>query len=81
MWYDSRMRGKNPRIGQGIVEEVLDDAISDKEMNHLLAEDHDEINALLQEAYDARALGKSAPLEPLHILLAEERARFHASRV
>jgi hypothetical protein len=75
------MTTTNPQIGKGIVEEVLDDTISDEEMDYLLAEDHDEINSLLQEAYDAKARGESAPLEPLHILLAEERARFHASRV
>jgi hypothetical protein len=45
-----------------------------------LFEDHDEINALLQEAYDAKERGDSAPLEPLHVLLAEERTRFSASR-
>ena len=75
------MRDTNPRIGKGIVEEVLDDMISDEEMDYLLAEGHDEINALLQEAYDAKARGESALMEPLHILLAEERACFHASGV
>ena len=66
-------------LGKEIVEEVLDDTISDEEMDYLLAVDHDEINALLREAYDAKARGESAPLEPLHILLAEVRARFHAN--
>jgi hypothetical protein len=74
------MRTESQQIGKGIVEEVLDDAISDEEMDFLLAEDHDEINALLQEAYGAKARGESATLEPLHVLLAEERARFLASQ-
>jgi hypothetical protein len=52
----------------------------DDEIDHLVEQDHDEINDLLQQAYDARERGESAPLEPLHILLAEERARFDASR-
>lgn len=72
------MRTTSPRVGKGIVEEVLDDTISDEEMDRLLADRHDEISGLLQEAYDARARGEFAPLEPLHVLLAEERARFKA---
>lgn len=74
------MANVNPRAGKGTLEAVLDDGVSDEEMDRLLAEDRDEIDALLQEAYDARARGDSAPLEPLHILLAEERARFKASQ-
>ncbi len=74
------MRTASQQIGKGIVEEGLDDTMSDEEMDFLLAEDRDEINALLQEAYDAKARGDSAPLEPLHVLLAEERARFLASQ-
>jgi hypothetical protein len=74
------MRTAIQQIGKGIVEAVLDDSISDEEMDDLLAEDHEEINALLQEAYDAKERGEFAPLEPLHVLLAEERARFLASQ-
>jgi hypothetical protein len=51
-----------------------------EEMDCLLAEDHREIDPLLQEAYSAKDRGDSAPLEPLHVLLAEERTRFNASR-
>jgi hypothetical protein len=74
------MSAMSPKIGKEVVENLLDDTISDGEMDRLLAEDHAEINALLREAYDAKARGESAPLEPLHILLAEERARFSAGR-
>ncbi len=63
-----------------IVEDVFGGAISDPEMDFLLAEDHDGINVPLEDAYDAKARGESAPLEPLHILLAEDRARFLASQ-
>ncbi len=73
------MRTARPQIGKGLVEDVLDNTISDDQIDCLLAEDHDEINALLQEAYDAKERGDSARLEPLHVLLAEERARFNAS--
>jgi len=44
-----------------------------------LDEDHDEINVMIQEAYDAKERGESAPLEPLDALLAGERSRFNAS--
>jgi plasmid stabilization system protein ParE len=59
---------------------VLDDTISDDEMDRLFAEDHDEINALLREAYDAKDRGECARLEPLHVILAQERTRFNSSR-
>jgi hypothetical protein len=61
----------------GQVEAVLVDWISEAEMDHLLAADTDEINALLQEAYEEVDRGECAPLEPLHVLLkkARERAR------
>jgi hypothetical protein len=74
------MRSVTPQIAKGLVEEVLDDTISDETADGLLAEDRDEINALLQAAYDAKVRGDSAPLEPLHVLLAEERSCFSASR-
>jgi hypothetical protein len=45
-------------------------------MASLPAQNHDEINALLKAAYDARQHGESALLEPLHVLLVEERTRF-----
>ncbi len=74
------MRSAKPQIEKGRVEDVLDETVSDEEMDFLLAGDHDEINALLQEAYCAKERGESAPLEPLHVLLAEERARLKAAR-
>jgi len=67
------MNTTSPHIGKGMVERVLDDAISEEEMDRLLADDVDGINALLQEAYDEVARGECAPLEPLHVLLQEAR--------
>jgi hypothetical protein len=74
------MDNTNPQIAKGMIGAMLDETISEEEMDRLLAEDIDEINDLLQEAYDEKARGEFAPLEPLHILLAEERARFKANR-
>lgn len=74
------MKATNPQLEQGIVEAGLEGSISDEAMDHHLAEAHDEINALLQAAYDAKERGEFAPLEPLPVLLAEERARFNANR-
>jgi hypothetical protein len=66
-----------PEIGKGTADDMLGEAISDEEMDRLLAdEDHDEIGALLQEAYDEVARGECAPLEPIPVLLAQMRARF-----
>jgi len=70
----------HPRIETGMVEAMLDETISEADLDLRFAEGRDEINTLLQEAYDAKARGDSAPLEPLHVLLAEERARFIASQ-
>ena len=42
------------------------------------ADQVEEVNALLQEAYNEIASGECAPLEPLHVLLAEERERYSA---
>jgi len=74
------MRSAKPQIGKGPVGDLFDDSITDEEMDRALADAHDEIDALLQQAYDAKQRGESAPLEPLQVLLAEERIRFNASR-
>ncbi len=74
------MRRAKPQTAGGLVGDVLDDTISDDEMDRLFAEDHDEINALLREAYDAKDRGECARLEPLHVILAQERTRFNSSR-
>lgn len=59
-------------------EEILDEAISGEELDRLLASREAEIDRLLQEAYGAKERGDFAELEPLHVLLAEERAKFAA---
>lgn len=69
------MNTAGPRIGKGIVEAVLDDAVSEEEMDHLLAGRRDEVNAKLQQAHDEKARGEVAPLEPLHVVLREARER------
>jgi hypothetical protein len=63
----------------GTVETVLDENLSDAEIDRLLAERHDEIEAKLEEAYVAQARGASAPLEPLHVFLRRARERLKAA--
>jgi hypothetical protein len=74
------MKTTSPLIGKGMVETVPDDTISEEEMDRLLADDVDEIHALLQEAYDEAARGDCAPLEPLHVLLQEAREQARQAR-
>jgi len=59
---------------------ALDESLSDAEMDRLLAERHDEIEGLLEEARQARARGDSAPLEPLHVFLHRARERLKGRR-
>ena len=54
----------------------VDDA-SEEAMDQLLADRQGEIEAKLRQAYEDKARGDYAPLEPLHILLRE--ARGHAA--
>jgi hypothetical protein len=74
------MKTTSLHFGKGMVEALLDDKISDEEMDRLIADDVDEINALLQEAYDEAARGECAPLEPLHVLLQEAREQARQAR-
>jgi hypothetical protein len=67
------MSTTNPNVDKGMAETVLDDTISEVDMDRLLADHVDEIDVLLQEAYDEVARGDCAPLEPLHVLLQEAR--------
>lgn len=64
----------------GTVEAVLDDNLSDAEMDRLLADRHAEIEAKLEEARAAKARGEFAPLEPLHVFLRRARERLKAAR-
>jgi hypothetical protein len=67
------VRRQNP--GKGIVEAVLDDAVSEEEMDRLLTDRVDEVNVKLAEARAERERGDLAPLEPLHVLLQAGRDR------
>ena len=60
----------------GPVTKVLDDDMTDAELEQTLAARHDEIEALLEEARKAKAGGRFAPLEPLHEFLRRARERF-----
>ncbi|RJF87479.1 hypothetical protein D3874_11000 [Oleomonas cavernae] len=67
-------------IAKGTVEAILEDTVSEEEMDRLLASRHDEIGAMLEEAHQDRARGDFAPLEPLQVFLREARERFNAKR-
>jgi phage tail tape-measure protein len=57
----------------GKVAAALDENLSDREMDQLLAERGDEIEALLEEAREDERRGNEAPLEPLHKFLLRAR--------
>jgi phage tail tape-measure protein len=59
----------------GKVASALDENISEEEMDRLLADRRDEIEALLEEAREAKRCGSIAPLEPLHAFLRRARER------
>ncbi len=54
--------------------------LTGEDMDRLLAERCGEVDARLQEAYDAKARGAFASLEPPHVFLAEERQIFKTSQ-
>jgi thioredoxin-like negative regulator of GroEL len=62
----------------GKVAAALDENISDEEMDTLLAGRREEIEALLEEAWEDERRGDEAPLEPLHKFLL--RARKYSAR-
>ncbi|HWE05505.1 MAG TPA: hypothetical protein VG274_02280 [Rhizomicrobium sp.] len=62
----------------GKVATALDENVSDAEMDQLLGDRHDEIEALLEEARQAIRRGEVAPLEPLHVFLRRARERSKA---
>ena len=59
----------------GKVAAALDENLSDREMDQLLAERGDKIEALLEEAREDERRGNEAPLEPLHKFLLRARKR------
>jgi hypothetical protein len=54
---------------------VLGDILSEAEVDRLLADRHEEIEAKLDQARAAEARGEFAPLEPLHVFLGRARER------
>jgi hypothetical protein len=68
------------RKSVGAVETVLDENLSEAEMDRLLADRHDEIQAKLDEAQAAKKRGDVAPLEPLHVFLRRARERLKTAR-
>lgn len=57
------------------VTSALGENLTDDEMENLLAERHEEIEGLLEEARQAKARGETEPLEPLHDFLRRARER------
>jgi phage tail tape-measure protein len=66
------------RRNLGKVALALDEKISDAEMDALLAERRQEIQALLEEARLDEERGNEAPLEPLHLFLRRARERLQS---
>ena len=64
----------------GRVAAALDENLSDREMDEILAERGQEIEALLEEAREDESRGDEAPLEPLHAFLRRARAQFDRER-
>ncbi|HEX4079319.1 MAG TPA: hypothetical protein VHX61_10670 [Rhizomicrobium sp.] len=66
------------KLGRGAT--ALDENISDEELDTLLVERRDEIEALLEQARLDEERGDEAPLEPLHVFLrrARERLKTHS---
>lgn len=71
----------NPKLTRDFskVVSALGENVSDEEMQALLADSHDEIEVLLEEARQAESRGDVAPLEPLHVFLRRARERFQKS--
>jgi hypothetical protein len=67
----------NPKLQRdfGKVASALGENISNEEMETLLADRRDEIEALLEEAHRAKERGDVEPLEPLHAFLRRARER------
>jgi hypothetical protein len=68
-----------PIVRDKAVAQALDSAPPD-ELDNVLRERREEVDALLEEAQFARSEGRFAPLEPLHDFLRRARARFRNAR-
>lgn len=62
------------KLKDALLEELEDD-LSDAEMDQLLVERHDEIQALLDEAREDIAAGRVSELEPIQEFLRKARER------
>jgi hypothetical protein len=63
-----------------LISTILDERMTDAELDRVLSERHDEVEALLEEARVAKAEGRYAPLEPLHQFLGRARERFEKAK-
>ncbi len=57
---------------------LLKETVSDAAMDQLMADHHDEIECLLDEARHGKEHGAFAPLEPLHVFLRRAREHFES---
>jgi hypothetical protein len=67
----------NPTLRRDFGKSALGENLPVSEMDTLLSNRHDEIEALLEEAREAKARGDVAPLEPLHVFLRRARHQRH----
>lgn len=74
------MSATKPETATVPIDSGLEDDVSDDEMDRLLADRHDEIQAKLDQAREERDRGESVPLEPLDVFLREARERLRTSR-
>jgi hypothetical protein len=63
---------------KGPVAKVLDEELSEAALDRRLSARRGEIDEMLRQAHEAKATGKSGPLEPLHAFLRRARKRFKA---
>jgi len=78
MWYTKSMSTK-PKKKLPIAD-ILDEDMTDAELDRVLAERHEEVEALLEEARKAKTEGRYAQLEPLHEFLRRARERLNSTR-
>ena len=62
------------------ISRILGEHMTDAELDRMLSERHEEVEALLEEARIAKAEGRYASLEPLHEFLRRARERFEKTR-
>jgi acyl-CoA reductase-like NAD-dependent aldehyde dehydrogenase len=65
---------------KGPIAKTLDEQLTDSALDQALADRHEDVEALLEEARKAKVEGRSAPLAPLHEFLRRARERLKAGR-